>query len=457
MYALTPLFWYRPIFMTELLAAEAIFCGKLNKRKKFGWRFLLAAVCCYSAAFAFPIPYYNAAYCSFMFICLFGVTLAVMPLLFDEPFSNALFCCLAAYIVQHVAYELNDLSVVVFGLNGGAPLDSYGSASIDGNYPFIRISSEYYVFGIFLFLFAKSALYCLIYTAVYVLAWRFFASRIEKYDLLHLKTVSVIVLLAVIIAVAIVFSSVNTYLIEAVDKPRITNIMLYLHNILCCALALYIQFELPRRRKLKSELDTVNGLREREREQYSISKENIELINLKCHDMRHRLKNATGGELSREVEDIISVYDSAVKTGNTSLDVILTEKSLICNKNGIRLDCIADGKSLAFIDESDLYSLFGNMLENAIDAVSKCPIDGRVINLSVRKINNFLSVCVSNPYAETLKRSGDGFLSTKGNSDFHGYGLKSIRLISEKYGGEMFVKTDRGIFDLTIALPLPLE
>ena len=97
------------------------------------------------------------------------------------------------------------------------------------------------------------------------------------------------------------------------------------------------------------------------------------------------------------------------------------------------------------------------MLENAIDAVSKCPIDGRVINLSVRKINNFLSVCVSNPYAETLKRSGDGFLSTKGNSDFHGYGLKSIRVISEKYGGEMFVKTDRGIFDLTIALPLPLE
>lgn len=454
MYALTPLFWYRPIFMTELLIAESIFCNKFNKRKKFELRFISALLCCYAVAFAFPIPFYNAIYCALMFLCLFGITIAVMPLMYDESFSNILFCCLAGYIVQHIAYELNDLAVVVFGLNGGAPLDSYGSTSVDGSYPFIRISSEYYIFGIFLFLFLKSAIYCLIYMTVYVAAWRLFAARIGKYDLLYMKTASIIVIVVVVVMVAIVFSSINTYLYDVPFVPNVANIMLYLHNILCCVLALYIQFELPRRRKLKSELEIVNGLREREREQYLISKENIELINMKCHDMRHRLKSVTNGALSNEIEDIISVYDSSVKTGNRSLDVILTEKSLICNKNGIRLDCIADGHSLDFIAEADLYSLFGNILENAIEAVNKCREDRRIITLSVRKIRNFVTVCIRNPYTENPKRIGDEFLSTKGDPNFHGFGIKSVRMISERYQGEMQVKTDNGVFELNIIFPL---
>ena len=55
-------------------------------------------------------------------------------------------------------------------------------------------------------------------------------------------------------------------------------------------------------------------------------------------------------------------------TGNHALDVILTEKSLICKQKEIKLTCMADGKQLAFMQTTDLYSIFGNLLNNSIEA-----------------------------------------------------------------------------------------
>lgn len=72
-----------------------------------------------------------------------------------------------------------------------------------------------------------------------------------------------------------------------------------------------------------------------------------------------------------EIEKSVSLYDANVKTGNTVLDTILTEKSLLCYKKGIILSCVADGENIAFMEDADVYSLFGNALDNAIEAVLK--------------------------------------------------------------------------------------
>ena len=60
-----------------------------------------------------------------------------------------------------------------------------------------------------------------------------------------------------------------------------------------------------------------------------------------------------------------------MRTGNEILDTILTEKSLICENSGIHINCVADGSLLAFMNPVDLYTLFGNALDNAIEAGEK--------------------------------------------------------------------------------------
>lgn len=64
---------------------------------------------------------------------------------------------------------------------------------------------------------------------------------------------------------------------------------------------------------------------------------------------------------------------TVARTGNETLDIVLTDKLLYCEKNNVTITCIADGKSLSFMSEEDIYSLFGNALDNAVLAVEQLP------------------------------------------------------------------------------------
>ena len=439
MYELTSLFWYRPIFMTELVVAEVLFSSCLKRKKGFALRLIGVLLLCFGIAFAFPLVY-NAIYCSFMFFFLFMVTVVVQKLLFDDSWGNIVYCSVAAYTMQHLSYELYDFIIVLAGLNSGMPLGTYG----DGRF-FAGQNTLTAVIGLF------------VYGVVYWLIYQFFASKIHKWDVLKLKTPSVVTLVVVIVLIDIVFSAIVSYSSgDVVNRTHI--IMLYIYNIVCCLFCFYILFELPLRKKFENEYETVNRLREQEREQYAISKENINLINLKCHDLRHQVRmigtqSRISTEAMNEIEKIISIYDSSVKTGNGTLDVTLTEKSLLCNSQNIRFSCIADGKCLNFIDEADLYSFFGNILDNAIEAVSKPDVQEKLISLSVKQTGGLISINEHNYYSGELDFESGLPLTTKQNKQYHGYGMKSIKNNVEKYWGKITVTAHGGVFNLNIIFP----
>ena len=147
------------------------------------------------------------------------------------------------------------------------------------------------------------------------------------------------------------------------------------------------------------------------------------------------------------------MYDSRVRTGNKALDTILTEKSLLCNDEGIVLSCMADGELLSFMTDGDIYSLFGNLVDNAIEAVMKLERDLRSVSLSVKSASGLVYVGIYNRYDGQIKFEGGLPLTTKNDRAEHGYGMKSVRMLVEKYGGEMKIKTEGGIFELNIVFP----
>lgn len=93
------------------------------------------------------------------------------------------------------------------------------------------------------------------------------------------------------------------------------------------------------------------------------------------------------------------IYDSNAITGNESLDILLTEKRLKCNSDGIVFSCIADGKLLNFLRPSEISVFFGNALDNSIEAECKEDAEKRRIVLNVAKKNDMITISIENYFS----------------------------------------------------------
>ncbi len=236
---------------------------------------------------------------------------------------------------------------------------------------------------------------------------------------------------------------------------------MYLTQILLVVI-LYLQNELFKKSEMKQELDMIKLLWKKEQEQYQISKENIALINQKCHDLKHQIRairdsNSEDKEkYLEEIEQSIQIYEAIVKTGNEVLDTILTEKSLYCKERGITVSCVVDGGQLEFINTIDLYSLLGNAIDNAIEAVEKIQNrEMRQIDVLIYRQQQFLAINVVNPIEGNLIYEEEFPVTTKENKGYHGYGIKSMQYMLEKYDGFLSIAEEDGCFSLMMLIPIP--
>ena len=226
--------------------------------------------------------------------------------------------------------------------------------------------------------------------------------------------------------------------------------ILYAHLIQCCEL------------RVRKELEAVQNVLQNQYAQYKQSRESIELINYKYHDLKHQIavlrSEADPGkreEFLDKMEADIKKYENQNKTGNKVLDTVLTTKSLYCAKHNITFTCVADGTLLDFMDVMDICSIFGNALDNAIECELKIPDkEKRLIHVSVSKQKNFLLLRFENYYDTELNYQGGALITTKQDKEFHGYGLKSIRYTVNKYDGAVSIDTKENWFDLKILIPV---
>ena len=148
----------------------------------------------------------------------------------------------------------------------------------------------------------------------------------------------------------------------------------------------------------------------------------------------------------------------SLEIGNEALDAALSENALICGRDHIALTCPADGAALGFLAPAapaETYSLFGNALDNAIDAVRKVEDPAkRSISLVVTERGGMVIVHVEN-YFEGELALEDGLPQTTSDDTFnHGFGMRSMRHVAEEHGGVLTAKAKDGVFYLNVAIPL---
>lgn len=153
----------------------------------------------------------------------------------------------------------------------------------------------------------------------------------------------------------------------------------------------------------------------------------------------------------RQIVNSVNIYDSAFKTGNEALDIILTEKNFICMSEGIRLTCVADGKVFEGFKPSDVYALFGNALDNAIEAVRGLDEDRRIVKITQKIRSGVCCIYVENYFNGTLQFK-DELPETQNDKNFHGFGMKSMRYILSRYGGSLAATAKGGVFTLKMLI-----
>ena len=158
----------------------------------------------------------------------------------------------------------------------------------------------------------------------------------------------------------------------------------------------------------------------------------------------------------KDIENAIGIYDSVIHTDNEALNVILTEKSMLCEKDEISLTCMIESGNVDFMAPSDIYSLFGNALDNAIEAVCKIESpDYRNISVNVKRKGNFLAFHIENYFKGDLVLDNGIPRTIKSDKNSHGFGMKSMKMIAEKYKGNLAVEIEQNVFHLTIIIPIP--
>jgi len=434
------------LFVVEIIVAEFLMTVRLKRNSHYVLRFIGVVVALLGIALLIP-SLENAWYNFAIYLVIFALSIVGLKVLYREPWINIVFCGVAAYTVQHLAYQFTNLIFTVV-LWGESPLFGiYHTNAIDIS----KLSWETFFW---------IAVYAMGYFSVYVTSWFLFAQHVNKNEDLKIKKQSFVILVAGCLVLNILLNAL--VLFSGEPQTVVNSIVRHIAGTFNCLLLLQWQFELVRSKRLETELDFTKKLLIQAKEQYRVSKESIDLVNLKCHDIKHQIREIGSHkqldeETVHDLEETVNVYDATVKTDHEALDVILTEKSFKCLHHNIILNCIADGKCLSFMKSSDVYALFGNALDNAIEAVMKLKDETRrVIGLKVYSVGDLITINVKNFYEGEISLNAAGLpYTTKKDKDYHGFGMKSIGMIVEKYDGSLSIQTQDKVFNLNILLLAP--
>lgn len=423
-------------FVLELVLAAWVYCHYYERRENFAIRaaaaiglMLLNSVLWHHLSGIIPSKAWAISAMGIAkYLLFFLIGYGSIQLCMRCEKSEAMFCMTCALATQHLSYVLYD---DVLALSGWA-YDSVQAVAI------------------------ISAVMLLVYLAAYYL----FVRKMKQHPELSFQNRENLIVGGLLILFTIVIKFIMEPYLSARSMTKL-YVLVSIYDIVCCVLALMLERGLFRNQALTDEKNFLTQLVHMQEEQYRTSKANVEMVNIKCHDMKHQISHITSTtdpDAIRELEQIISVYDSSLQTGNEILDVCLMEKKLLCEKNSIKLDCIANGQCLSFMQPSDLFSLFGNALDNAMEAVCKLDdVEKRIIFVSVKEELGMAIIHVENNYTGELIMA-DGIPRTSKDDEFHhGYGVKSIRMVVEKYDGNMALLPQNGIFNLNITIPVPEE
>lgn len=418
-------------FLIQLIMAETFFVLAWKRKRIFPIRLIGGMAGAFLLSwFVYQIfvgilgnnPITYTAY----YISLFVITLGMMRLCFQVQGKDILFAGVCGYAAQHIGFSLSTIWVEITGVTFGGL----------GDFVFVRILP-----------------YLLVDLLIYVVLIRKYERTSELKD----RDIRMM-LLSFVILMIVIFVSVLTDRMFLEESRLLRNVLCKVYAIFCSAFSILIAFDLSKQNWMRHENELMENMLHNLKEQQQLSKENINIINIKCHDLKYRISKIPKIEDLEEqkeyiesVKNAISIYDNIYQTGNNALDLVLTEKSLLCDEHNIKLSSMIDGTILSFMNTTDVYALFGNLLDNAIESVLKeSDEEKRIISIQISKKTQGYHIHIDNYCNQTVVFEDDLPITSKKDKAYHGFGVRSIKYIVEKYYGDILMQVKEQCFQVDI-------
>ena len=353
------------------------------------------------------------------FALILGLSLVAVAVVHRVSIWTALFCASAGYTIQNICSSTSTLA---------------------GNLAELAGAHEAYAAHILVY---EQIALVIVYALCFVLfVRRIWEARLELVEDRHMVIAFVGCLFAVI-GFDVLIKGART---EGLSLG-LCAAMRAVH-IAFCVFLLYFDYRTLSRSRMEAEA-AVNRhiIRERER-QYEESRLTIDAVNQRMHDICHSVATsavemgATGDprvdELISQVIDEVRHYDTVISTGNEPLDTVLTEKGLVCEREGMRLSPVADGAALAHLEPAETYALVGGLIDTAVEALRG--VDDptlKDITLSIRSRGGMAVIHLEHFMGNDAPRRL----------------ARTARLIIERYDGTLAETVEDGIRSLTATLP----
>lgn len=416
--------WFINYFHIQILVIELLFCLRLQRRNHFLLRFLPCAAAYVALPAVVPNSFFNPFvvldWFTFGFLAMFMLSGLLIWFCFRMNIRQVVFYCCVAHTLQHMVHCLNQMIGLAFSL------------------PYV----------------AAQTTHLLMLIATCVIVYRLLRHRFPGSETVDIQN-NYLLLFALVSTLIVYVVSLWTTMKEQ------STIGLYFFDFFSCLMLVILLLDLFRIRRAERDQMIMERLLRQEQEQHEISRATIDVINRKCHDLRHQiaaLRHMDDDEKERSIrqlEKAVMIYDSFPKSGNPDLDIVLAEKSLLAEKQHVSVRCIVDGSKLTFLELEDLYSLMGNALDNAIEATSKEENEAkRIVTLYAAAKGNLYSIHLENPCTRQPLFMDDLPVTSKPDTDYHGFGMRSMRYLCEKYGGVLTAGWEDGIFSLDMLFPM---
>lgn len=278
-----------------------------------------------------------------------------------------------------------------------------------------------------------------------------FEYKIKVSDLIVL-TIDFLIVLIVFFISLYSFLNLDTIMLHTLDIITITFSFLFMIHFLYSKNMFHLR---EQERKDKMQIAHLH-------QQYSYYRDRLkaeERVRSLYHDMKNHLlvlEGCKGTDLThRMVEKLhsqIADYENYIHTGNEFLDIIIREKAAIAKEKGIDFTALVRFEDGLFLDALDISTIFGNALDNAIEASEKLPQEQRLITVKAERRQDMLVIIVEN---HTLSDTSVSLKTSKADPFLHGFGLSNIRNTAEKYGGQCSIQIVNGIFTLRLIFPIP--
>lgn len=237
-------------------------------------------------------------------------------------------------------------------------------------------------------------------------------------------------------------------------------VLIFLANLSLITIIIKFTKEYEEKIELKSYQDRVKA----DYTYYTLLEKEHEQVIQYYHDMKNHIACIQGMMQERQpisqyigtLEADLTPFQQVFHTGNTVVDTILRQKSILCKENHIDLKVGLELSKCTFIEEKDLCSIFANALDNAIEAceLMKGVERPKYIYIEQSQIHQFLIIKIKNSKVNYIKTDHETILTHKKDPLLHGHGIKNIKRCVSKYEGEVAISYTENEFYLKIVLSI---